>query len=408
MEDFDKYIQAVKRSCNIVEVIGADVGDQLKKRGSEYKCCCPFHSERTPSFSVSERNQAYYCFGCGSKGDVIEYIRQRQNINALQAADQLAQRYCPAEYIRYRSDKPSDHSCKDLQPAPPPQPRKTTPQQPFYLEQRWIEQGKQLIEQTTFYKFLIRYFPADDVRQVLSAYNVGGSAKYRGAVLFPYIAAGGQIIDAKIMSINEISGSRKDATPLRSWTDRDGLHDLRCTFALAEMHQSDSRGRWCLFGEHLLQQRPDADLCIVESEKTVIVAAIAYPQYIWLAVGGKSNLTADRLQAAAGRNITIFPDADGYEDQTIETKSGKPKITLGWQSIAQQLTADGLKIDKIDQTVKRQGKGHDDIADIILRYIAAPPETAAERLFRQMAEQQPYLREFAEQLFLQPTKIETV
>jgi hypothetical protein len=174
------------------------------------------------------------------------------------------------------------------------------------------------------------------------------------------------------------------------------------------MHKSDSRGRWCLFGEHLLQQRPDADLCIVESEKTVIIAAIAYPQYIWLAVGGKSNLTADRLQAAAGRNITIFPDADGYEDQTIETKSGKPKITLGWQSIAQQLTADGLKIDKIDQTVKRQGKGHDDIADIILRYIAAPPETAAERLFRQMAEQQPYLREFAEQLFLQPTKIETV
>ena len=71
--------------------------------------------------------------------------------------------------------------------------------------------------------------------------------------------------------------------------------------------------RQCLFGEHLLGQRPADTVCLVESEKTALIAALFYPQHLWLATGGCGQLSADKLTPLRGRQVKIWPDSGAYE-----------------------------------------------------------------------------------------------
>ena len=84
----------------------------------------------------------------------------------------------------------------------------------------------------------------------------------------------------------------------------------------------------CLFGEHLLTARPNAHVCIVESEKTAIICAMAVPHVIWLATGGKGNLRKGLSRSGLkGRKVFLFPDVDGFEDwQTIANEFGYKTI----------------------------------------------------------------------------------
>ena len=62
----------------------------LKRAGSNYKGCCPFHNEKTPSFVVSEQKQIFTCFGCGATGDVIEYVKRYYNLDFSEAVEKIA------------------------------------------------------------------------------------------------------------------------------------------------------------------------------------------------------------------------------------------------------------------------------------------------------------------------------
>lgn len=87
----NNFIDDLKAEVNIVDVIGRDV--RLKKAGSNYKGLCPFHNEKTPSFVVSEQKQIFTCFGCGEKGDVIEYVRRRNGCTFMEAVEKLCEDY---------------------------------------------------------------------------------------------------------------------------------------------------------------------------------------------------------------------------------------------------------------------------------------------------------------------------
>ena len=65
----------LKERVNLSEIIGSDI--KLTKKGKEYWGCCPFHPEKTPSFSVNDEKGFYYCFGCGAKGDVYSYLEEK-------------------------------------------------------------------------------------------------------------------------------------------------------------------------------------------------------------------------------------------------------------------------------------------------------------------------------------------
>jgi DNA primase len=84
------FIDEVVARSDIVEIIGARV--PLKKAGREFKACCPFHNEKSPSFWVSPDKQFYHCFGCGAHGTVIGFLMQYEKMEFLDAVADLAQR----------------------------------------------------------------------------------------------------------------------------------------------------------------------------------------------------------------------------------------------------------------------------------------------------------------------------
>lgn len=86
----DEVIEEVRSSNNIVDIIGGYV--RLQKKGSSYFGLCPFHNEKSPSFSVSPNKQMYYCFGCGSGGNVFTFIMEYENQTFPEAVKILADR----------------------------------------------------------------------------------------------------------------------------------------------------------------------------------------------------------------------------------------------------------------------------------------------------------------------------
>ena len=84
------FIDELLNRTDIVEVIDACV--PLKKAGREYKACCPFHGEKTPSFTVSQVKQFYHCFGCGEHGTAISFLMEYEHMEFVEAIEELARR----------------------------------------------------------------------------------------------------------------------------------------------------------------------------------------------------------------------------------------------------------------------------------------------------------------------------
>jgi DNA primase len=82
------FIDDLIARSDIVGVINARV--PLKRKGKEYSACCPFHNEKTPSFTVSETKQFYYCFGCHAKGNVIGFLMDYEHLSYIDAIETLA------------------------------------------------------------------------------------------------------------------------------------------------------------------------------------------------------------------------------------------------------------------------------------------------------------------------------
>ena len=177
-------------------------------------------------------------------------------------------------------------------------------------------------------------FPREHVRYVWALYRVGALAD--GRTVFFYTSRHDHTVDGKVMaygpdghrakddnseqrSVNSVvSGQRsvnsEKIIPLDAEHSSDHcslftVHSSRVTW----LHALDRMERPLplpLFGEHLADALPFAPLCLVESEKTALVAKLWRPDCTWLATGGKSLLTAERLRVLGGRTLLVWPDAD--------------------------------------------------------------------------------------------------
>src|SRR6188474_656338 len=84
------FIDDLTARADIVELIGSRV--ELKKAGREYRACCPFHNEKTPSFWVSPEKQFYHCFGCGAHGTALGFLMEHDKLAFPEAVEDLAAR----------------------------------------------------------------------------------------------------------------------------------------------------------------------------------------------------------------------------------------------------------------------------------------------------------------------------
>ena len=144
----------------------------------------------------------------------------------------------------------------------------------------------------------------------------------------------------------------------------------------------------CLFGEHLLRMYPDKVVALVESEKSALIASCVYPEYIWLATGGKSQLSIDKLKVLQGRTVIMFPDVDGFEY---------------WSDKAKEVEAIGCKVvvsDLLEKNATAEDRENKiDLADWLIRNLSESTVTEvrsglseAERNLQIMTEKNPALQ----------------
>lgn len=194
-----------------------------------------------------------------------------------------------------------------------------------------------------FVKFLFGLFGSEITKQLICRYFIATSKYWNGATVFWQIDKRGKIRAGKIMLYNPSTGKRlKEPVAYIAW-----VHKV--------IKLSGFELKQCFFGEHLLRSEPLKPIAIVESEKTAVIASVYMPQFIWIAVGGISNLNVERCSVLKDRKIILFPDSNGFER---------------WSAIAKELshfacfTVSDLLDRECTKEEKKQGL---DIADYLIK-----------------------------------------
>ena len=105
------FINDLLARVDIVDVIGARI--TLKKAGKDHKALCPFHNEKTPSFTVSQDKQFYHCFGCGENGTALTFLIEHDRMEFVEAVEALAA-MAGVEVPRERTARVAKDDRKDL------------------------------------------------------------------------------------------------------------------------------------------------------------------------------------------------------------------------------------------------------------------------------------------------------
>ncbi len=165
-------IEAVVAAADMLEVVGRHT--QLRKAGANYSGLCPFHQEKTPSFSVDAVEKLYYCFGCGEGGDLLGFVQKKENLDFAAAVEQLADRYgIVLEYDE--ADRRGDADRRRLEHL-----RKVLEQACAYFE-RTLAESKSAVAARTY---LAGRGLGDEVcRQFRLGYSPAGWSKLRDAAL---------------------------------------------------------------------------------------------------------------------------------------------------------------------------------------------------------------------------------
>lgn len=243
--EFAAEIDRVKAATVLSSVIGHDL--ELKKQGREFVACCPFHSERTPSFTVNDAKSFYHCFGCGAHGDVFDWLAQKHSMSLHQAVEHLGGASPPAN--GNGNGHVDEIEWQPIVPPPPSAPRA----------------------------------------------NVSGWDK-----VWPYCAVDGSIL-FYVRRRNAHGTARKKFLPLTF-----GLLG-----GVAGWHARHPDAPRPLYGLDRLAARPDAPVLVCEGEKAADAAQQMFPSHVCISwPAGTANVGASDWSPLAGRSVTIWPDND--------------------------------------------------------------------------------------------------
>lgn len=386
----EDIIRAVTEAADIVDVIKDFLGtysrdnpNGIRKKGTNYTAICPFHEDHNDGNfiirpkGVKKNPNCYTCFTCDAKGGAVQFLMNYANMSFKDAI-----RYLGKKYSIPVDDVPPNYTPPKPKPIPPPLPTLVLPRR-MVVDRSGNTIGDTLVE-------WIRSLPwgieqRQRIDRVLYEYCVGHDvieqpfARHEFTV-FWQIDAQCNPRTAHYMKYKP-NGHRMHKEDDRYNTD--WLHSILERTGQTDIYNPETHeARQCLFGEHLLKRYPQSPVCIVESEKTALLMAIAYGNHalqLWMACSGASNITRERLAPLIEqkRRIILYPDRDGIDS---------------WQRKAYDLKYDRVCLDT--QAVKKWWRPEDgpkaDIADVVLRIICADakadnkvPKSLIEKLEKQ-------------------------
>ncbi len=213
---------------------------------------------------------------------------------------------------------------------------------PDYIPFKQFKSTLDNYDRNPFVQFLLGLFwdCIEEIESVLKMYFVGAFEDY---TCLPYIDAQGRICRAKLIRFNQATGRRLK-----------GEFDTSSLPAKLKLKE-DFNYKQIFFGEHLLTKYPDKPIAIVESEKSAIIAALCFPEFVWLGSGSKQWLKAERLHRLGTRQIVLYPDADGFESWQ--------RVSLDAQR--QGSTGKVSRLIEINATTEKKADGYD-LADYLI------------------------------------------
>lgn len=270
----------------------------------------------------------FNCPGCGQSKVFTRYVSTEtgaylfDDVGRCDRESSCGYHYTPKQFF---ADNPRDDT--DWKGNQPAFSRKaafvpvTETKACDYLEKSHILETLTDYEQNSFVQFLLNLFPDDTeiVWQTVKNYLVG---TYKDFTVFPRVSQGKKVCTAKLMKFDHQTGKR-----LKTDYSISSLpYELKRAGKIKQDFETDKR---VFFGEHLLAEDKQKLIAIVEAEKTAIIGAMCFPEFIWLATGSKQFLKVEKLTRLGNRKIVLYPDADGFTD---------------WRKIAQAARFEGLTV----------------------------------------------------------------
>ncbi len=232
---------------------------------------------------------------------------------------------------------------KELFVAPVRQKTIQKPQQEVgYIPFQYVE--KALSYNSSFIRFLCGLFDrytleSPTIERLMNDYALGATKD--GCIIYWQIDINGKARTGKIMRYNPETGRRvKDAG---------GINWVHSILKKKKLLPDNFNLVQCLFGEQLLKMYPKKPVALVESEKSALIASGVYPEYIWLATGGKSQLSIEKMKVLHGRTVLAFPDVDGFDywkDKAKELESIGCNVLVS--DILEKNATDQDRTNKID------------------------------------------------------------
>ena len=273
--------------------------------------------------------------------------------------------YTPKDWFKDHPQLTDRNTAPRHRPSLPPKPIT----QPDYINVDFVKRSCSY--GSNLYRFLSTLISAKTLSRVWREYSVGATKDER--IIYWQIDKDYRVRTGKVMKYDPKSGHR-----IKNGASFDWIHailkrrgDVPKEFNMVQ----------CLFGEHLLNENPEKVIALVESEKTALVGACIFPQYVWIGTGGKSQLNLEKMKALEGRRVYAFPDVDAFQD---------------WSDAAIELARHGISM-KVADVLERRASDEDraakiDIADWILRELERHPER--DFILQRLVKQNPGFEKF--------------
>lgn len=287
--------------------------EELHKSGSQYVVLCPNpeHNDHHPSLYLNEKtgHNYCYCFACGFGGSTIDYLMARNGWTFTEACEYLSTEfgipYLDGGYAHAHNlpIKPNIVTVENVEVmfVPPSIVNNT------------------ITVRNSFSVCLSTLFGPEIAERVTREYRIGalGFGPYPDDTIFWNIDENGRVLNGKVQRycIDLISDRFGHCQPL--FGDRMRSYWLSNWLRKQPGIPQDAVfNTKCLFGAHLLAERPDAVVVITESPKNAATGSAMSNEFVWVATGNKSDLTVDMLRCLHGRDVIVYPDRDAIEDWT--------------------------------------------------------------------------------------------